>query len=737
MRILRQVIYGLFAAAMVAGCTSDLPGDDPNKLPEDDGSGFFMALDIQMPGGITGSRSQTDDPDANGTTSTDGVEVGTTAENTVTTALIVLAAKEAKTVGSINYAQYGLIATGMVENNRISALSDANSKQYRATARLQKSNLEEFYRLYGSKPAGHEVYVFVFCNPTADLITSLNQTKKGSDTWMDDITEVYQNNPNHTTNQNIGIWGTNSFLMNNVSLTTRLLPANLDYWENCNSVDNAFHLSQANGNGGVDNSGTTEGTVGGPVKVERSVARFDFKDGSGNDNTYNVLTFGPNDNEQYPVVAMQLQKMCLVNMSTKFYSLLRVSDDGTPTGANFKYCAPELPWTHADGMDTGGNYVVGPNYQNFVTPVQISSYYKYFNFPFFASNDEGSDDELISFDNGNWDVVKISDVLDGQLDNYNNEHNYHIWRYVTENVIPGGPENQVNAISTGVVFKGRLKGLYDKNTNYGEAYWNQGYLENLANCLNDGSFTYEGQPNQKLTGDSNTDPIIYYYDGHLYMGWRHIRQAAIQASVTYNTAHHVEINRSNSLYKAVFGNGPIPPTYEFNGSTINTVYMTSATESTELVDPMWDENKAAYANSADYAWQTWYLADKPDENDPDKAKVKLLNEMRLAITDAGITIYQSSNDKDFGNGYYCYYYYWNRHNDNGIPGTMGPMEFAVVRNNVYKLSVTNISRLGHPRIPANDPDNPNPDTPDESDRIYLDVEVAIVPWVVRLNNIVF
>ncbi len=68
---------------------------------------------------------------------------------------------------------------------------------------------------------------------------------------------------------------------------------------------------------------------------------------------------------------------------------------------------------------------------------------------------------------------------------------------------------------------------------------------------------------------------------------------------------------------------------------------------------------------------------------------------------------------------------------------MGPMEFAVVRNNVYKLSVDKISRLGHPRIPGNDPDKPTPGTPDESDEIYLDVTVDIVPWSVRINSIEF
>ena len=88
-------------------------------------------------------------------------------------------------------------------------------------------------------------------------------------------------------------------------------------------------------------------------------------------------------------------------------------------------------------------------------------------------------------------------------------------------------------------------------------------------------------------------------------------------------------------------------------------------------------------------------------------------------------------------GYYCFYYYWNRHNDNHVAGVMGGMEFDVVRNNVYKLWVDKISRLGHPRVPGNEPEPPTPDTPDESDVIYLDVRVAIVPWSVRLNSITF
>ncbi len=68
---------------------------------------------------------------------------------------------------------------------------------------------------------------------------------------------------------------------------------------------------------------------------------------------------------------------------------------------------------------------------------------------------------------------------------------------------------------------------------------------------------------------------------------------------------------------------------------------------------------------------------------------------------------------------------------------MGPMEFAVVRNNVYKLAVTEIGKLGHPRVSKNDPDPVDPDTPDEKGDLYIRVSVEVLPWVVRVNDIVF
>lgn len=79
-----------------------------------------------------------------------------------------------------------------------------------------------------------------------------------------------------------------------------------------------------------------------------------------------------------------------------------------------------------------------------------------------------------------------------------------------------------------------------------------------------------------------------------------------------------------------------------------------------------------------------------------------------------------------------YYTYWNRHNDNVDPNVMGNMEFAVVRNNVYKLKVNSISSLGLPLAPddPNNPWKPDGDTPDEQ-LPQIDVTVDVSDWVSR------
>lgn len=99
----------------------------------------------------------------------------------------------------------------------------------------------------------------------------------------------------------------------------------------------------------------------------------------------------------------------------------------------------------------------------------------------------------------------------------------------------------------------------------------------------------------------------------------------------------------------------------------------------------------------------------------------------------GQEVYEAQKFEKTDDGYQCYYNYWIRHFDNYKPTSMGVMEFGIVRNNLYRMLVTNVSDLGHGGDELIDV---NPDTPDEGEA-KLKVVLNVKPWIVRdLTNIV-
>lgn len=711
MKILRRCFYALASVALLTACNDTLDGDASGSNgygDSDNPDGVYMAVDIQMPS-PSGSRSETDTPsatpgdgnDSNSDAKPTDTEVGWDYENAVNSVVIVLAEP----------ADNSLITYGMVYSNNITAGSTNNT--YKSVAKFQKSDLDDYYKKHTDGKC--IVNVFVFCNPTVDLLSDLDDASKaGADksAWINATCEVAESGTiNDASDVNTGIWAPNGFLMSNWDIQARALPKKFDDWDHHRTADDAFNLSEDNDDGKDPDVDNSIKTGRGAIKVERSVARFDFKDGSGHDNTYDVLkgtvpATGEQSSKEVCLIQVQLSRMCLVNMSNKFYYLRRVSANGLAD--NSVLCGTETP--------TGGAtpYVVGPYAKTFNDPELPNNFDSspYFNFPFF--NKEG---KLDGDNSTRWYVSNIKDVLTHSSDNWQNKE-YCIWRYVTENVIPSPITNQQNAISTGIVFKGKMIATDD--------------LKNAAaTTYPEGAVLYEAINNTKATS-----PIIYSFDNILYAGWESVRQAVIREAVTitYNTADQtaeVSINRSNPLYMAVYGKDT-----KYGMGTFKYTYKV-ATGTTE--NPGADVEKEGTFNDnginpncADAKWAEWNNATNEEE------KADKLAAMRTAIAkDGGITIYQPSNDDAEGWAYYCYYYYWNRHNDNGKPGVMGPMEFAVVRNNVYKLSVDKISRLGHPRISDNDPEPPTPGTPDEKDDIYLSVICRVLPWTVRLNSITF
>lgn len=569
--------------------------------------------------------------------------------------------------------KYAFISDATIANNKLSPITSGTNKGYASTGKFSKAEIEAYYK---SADFTQKICVFVFCNPTQDLRDKVTALTPGNTTWTDEAYKL-------TGNDDSSIWSTangGSFLMSNFRIAERELPATFAAWNPYTVETNPFDLSGMNSQGTanqVDNA-----TDRGVVYVHRMAARFDFRDGSPENteaNTYNVVFARNNDGSQGDaLVNVTLTDIAMVNLGNSSYYLERVSADGQNTGATL--CGAELPWTfNADGsvIANSGNYVVDV-YATQKKAGITTGFGNYFLYPFFDTNDNPTPAQ--------WYTSKITDVLAGTSDLYGDKK-YKIWRYATENTIPDVNE-QLNGQSTGVVFTGKMKATEACNSSTDEG------RKALYNAINNVGGILEG-------ADA---PILIQFRGNLYAGMQNLYDAAVASAVTIKGTT-VEWNRSSSLYRAVFGNG-------------GTGYKVALVESGEgqngnvYTDPL-----AIDANSV---WGL-YLAS---------------GAYKEALVAQNVTIYEASNGTE-GWGYYCNYYYWNRHNDNGFNGIMSPMEFSVVRNNVYKLAVTKLGQLGHPLIPSNDPDKPKPDTPDEQPDVYMTVTCEVIPWVVRISNIEF
>lgn len=636
---------GMLAMCTIAGCSDNElnGGNEPGVYPGHPEDAVYMNVNIQLPVGGKNTRSETDsDKDDDYGTSTDGTEVGKDYENKVNGVLIVLADASNNFIAAGEHNSLPVVREGIVNT----------------TQKINKSALAAYYG-NGTLGAGKDqVNLYVFCNPTMELKQIFE--KSGTDNkWIDEIATL-EEEPNGTAT-GAAVWGGNDhkagFLMATASSKDikKYIPKNFTDWDNFTTENNAFDFSGKN----TLSNGTEIGNIGN-IRVERVVARFDFKDGSpSKDQTYVIA-----EKDNKPTLKVKLNKMALINMSKHFYYLRRVSDNGLPN--KVEICGTEY--------DSGQswNYVVDTDAEQKKGDINASyPFADYFNFCLgHQDNNTWSIDETAR---DQWYTSLISDVIKKDEDNddkWNNNHSrdgYRIWRYATENTIPG-MNKQENGISTGIVFKGKIQVTTDAP-------------QALQDAIN------------KATGGSNADAILYAYSNQLYVSWTEVREAALDATA------------NEEFKKAVFGTPKNTPS--------KTVYS--------------DDTK-----SPDYLWNIWHNV----KGHNDAAALSAFKEV-ATNKDHQFTLYQSSRDENDGAGYYCYYFYWNRHNDNGNNGVMGPMEFAVVRNNVYKLSVVDINRLGHPRLSENDPDPVDPGTPDEKGDIYLKLSVEVLPWVVRINDIEF
>lgn len=106
---------------------------------------------------------------------------------------------------------------------------------------------------------------------------------------------------------------------------------------------------------------------------------------------------------------------------------------------------------------------------------------------------------------------------------------------------------------------------------------------------------------------------------------------------------------------------------------------------------------------------------------------KTVEEDATEFATASKSLYDNYNVAYYKGGE-CYYPYWIRHENNGS-GVSAPMEFCIVRNNVYQLDVIGVSALGYPL-----PFITDEKTPVEEQSVFLNVEIYVKDWVVRSNS---
>lgn len=630
---------------LVTGCEEkNGVTDEPNVEP---GVPAYMSVSVQLP--TAGSAQYAPGMEQRLPFGNNETEVGSDAENTVTEVLLVLADNNNK------YCLHGVAA-----NNTTSA-------NLSVTAKFEQTGIAMFYDEDGNlKSEYNTIRVFVFCNPTQHLKDALDKiTEADKTSWMN-LTCSHQSFNNVPFGQKSPIWTAGTFLMSNYSIATRKLPGSLSAWSQYNTTDRAFSLSTDN-NGTVDNK-----TNAGAIEVERSVARLDFKDGSGNNTNPNTYSISETDGKN--LMNVQLVRMGLVNMSNKFYYLRHMAE------ANTDETAAVTTITLLD-KETQSNYVMDVDADYKLE--KIDKNYDYgklhnmFEYPLYDENGkindgvrEKWDNWYINGNNGNPGVLENDEDDPGYT-----KEGYHVWRYITENTIPAN-DQQVTAYSTGVVFKGKLLAGKDLETG-----------SDLNKAINGNYENSTATPDYVETIETKEYPILFLFQNQLYVGFK---------NGVMKSAEYKEEGNTSAIYLAV----------------------------NETADGT-DKSPLDYYNELINAKQ----------NNQDITTA--LDNFRKAATAAGFTLYQASKGENDGAGYYFYYYYWIRHRNNSDNNTMGPMEFATVRNNVYKLSVTKISKIGYPRIQDNNPDPIDPENPDETTERYITVEVKVLPWVVRENNIEF
>ena len=411
-------IFTLSALAVCLTACNDDIGTGSN-VPAEESEGIYLKFALDLPSG-SGSRSKTDtEENEDYGSSSDGTEVGKDRENRISQIMLVFTDEDNNYLTSTNVTSVS--PTTSTINEYIISIPPERLADYVSPEPEQGEEAEQ-----------RIAYVYAYCNPT-DELRALAGAAEGST----EVTNFIQKAHTITDSENASVWQDNNFLMSNAVKHEITLP---ESWNENLSSGNPYDL-----------------TPTGPIKVERSVARFDYK-ATHENNIYRVrksLNSENDDDTDNPGIYIQLTDVALINMSKSFYYLRRVSADGQNASAII--C----------GVETKNNYVVDTDATEKAQYTTLANWTDK-NTHFFYNLEESD----------TWQWTSLAAISKNEEDNTiepEDKKGYHIWRYAIENTIPqdneGDDELQKNGITTGVVFRAKI-GIDEDYT--GDVSWTDG-----------------------------------------------------------------------------------------------------------------------------------------------------------------------------------------------------------------------------------------------------------------------
>lgn len=435
--------------------------------------------------------------------------------------------------------------------------------------------------------------------------------------------------------------------------------------------------------------------------VEREVARIDYQEKK-EDNRYPLYMMGDNgklkESDEYKYGEIQLTEIAVVNQfNEKTLTFKRVSPEGQ-SWDNHTYLGDET-YTQKGDYRVPTNFVKDLYFAQKTLDADGE--------PTFADRakvytNNVQANALMSTYFGDSKSFKLGALIDHNADNW-----YDVC-YVKENTTQ--QDAQVNGYSTGVVFKGtatlsKVLQLTEATTEGGTKYYD-GYK--LVDLVKDASFViYDNRPYASLKDVQQLFVEKYFpstnkpNDGFptLSTGWQFdVACELLMTTLAAGENHDTNLASLEDYLHSFKGD------LDFGYYNAIKTVLEDAKKATEDAPYDWKKIAETEANwtvfAAAYAEN---LAEKSENTD----------------TEHDIKI-STDNTID------CYYPYWIRHGNNGDPKEMGVMEFGIVRNNIYKLSVSAIKNFGPLEL--------TPGTPDENIKNYIEVEVFVKPWVLRYNE---